>query len=396
MMTTRIVLASDEAFEARLRAAMPELNGNLHRWSGSTLDLQTKGVGELIAASPEVVAFGPGYTTDAVLAVAGELDRLHPELEVMVVADPSPTLWERVARAGVRELIPPTADDEELASAMRRAVAHVESRRGAAVPTAPAGTAAIDPKVIVVRSPKGGSGKTMVATNVAFTLAKAHPGEVALLDLDLQFGDVATALGIQPEYTIADAAANEELTPTGLKALLATHGQNLYVLCAPTEPTQADDITSDDILALIDLLRSAFRHVVVDTSGGLDEHTLAALDAATDVVLVCSNDVSSVRALRKEVDALTTAGIAAPRRHVVLNRANSRVGLEERDIAAAIGSPVNVRLESSRSVPLNMNCGIPVVEAEPAAAVSKQLCDLAARLVPVQAAPTTRWWRRRR
>jgi pilus assembly protein CpaE len=249
----------------------------------------------------------------------------------------------------------------------------------------------------VVRSPKGGSGKTMVASNLAVLLAQRHPGDVTLIDLDLQFGDVASALGIEPHYTIADATANADLTPTSLKASLSRHASDLYALCAPPRPEDADVITGDDVTAVLTLLRSAFRYVVVDTGAGTDEHTIAALEGATDLVLLCSMDVSSVRALAKDMATSRCRNLAGPTQHVVLNRGDSRVALEVRDIEATLGGKVNVQLSSSRVVPLHMNCGVPVVSAEPAAPIAKQLRELVDRVVPVIADVPARnsKWRRR-
>ena len=394
--TTRIALAAGADFEARLRAAVPELNGNLQRWPGSLKRVDAdRCVSELMAFDPEIVAFGPEVPTALVLAIAGHLDELHPDVEMLIVAEPSPELWQHAARAGVREIVSPDAPSSELNEALQRAVATVTARRQR-LDRSSARQDERPSDVIVVRSPKGGSGKTMVATNVAVALAHQHPGQVAIVDLDLQFGDVASALGLEPHYTIADATANDDLTPTALKALLSTHSSNLYALCAPVRPTDATDITGDDVTAVLALLQHEFRYVIVDTGGGLDEPTLAALAVATQVVLVCSMDVSSVRALRKELEVFDGAAVAPARRHVVLNRANSRVGLEVRDIEATIGRPIDLHLASSRSVPLNMNCGIPVVDAEPTSPVSRNLKELVGRLGPVPAAAANRSWRKRR
>jgi len=395
MTTTRIALAAAADFEKRLRAAVPGLNGNLQRWPGKLTERHAKDcVDDLMAFRPDVVAVGPGFSTASVLALAKQLDQLHPEIEVLVVAAPSPELWQQAARAGIREVVAPDAADEELVDALRRTITTVQARKT----HQDAGVEDFDRKVVVVRSPKGGSGKTMVASNVAVSLAHAHPGEVAIVDLDLQFGDVATALGLEPQYTIADATANQELSSTSLKGLLSTHASNLYALCAPTRPIDADDITGNDVTAVLDLLLAEFRYVVVDTGGGLDEPTLAALAVATDVVLVCSMDVSSVRGLRKELDTFTDSDAHSPRRHVVLNRANSRVGLELRDVEATIGRSIDLHLASSRAVPLSMNCGIPVVDAEPASQVSKQLRELVGRIAPTQTTATALSlpWRKRR
>src|SRR5207302_1531645 len=128
-----------------------------------------------------------------------------------------------------------------------------------------------------------------------------------------------------------------------------------------------------------------FRFVVVDTAAGTDERTVAALDNATDVVLLCSMDVSSVRALTKDVARFQPGGVGGPAQHVVLNRGDSQVALEVRDIEATLGLAVDVHVPSSRLVPLHMNCGVSVVEAEPNAPVAKQLRTLVDRMMPVRA-----------
>jgi pilus assembly protein CpaE len=389
----RILLAGDAATEARIRLAVPELNGNLHRWEGD-LAADALAEGGLLAGAPDVIAFGPGLPLGDVLDAAARLDRQHPLVEVLIVAPPSPALWEHAARAGVREVVAPDAGVNELAGAVRRVLATAELARphmAAAAPSAPA-----EGEVIVVRSAKGGSGKTMVASNLAVLLAKAHPGEVALVDLDLQFGDVGSALGLEPQYTIADATANADLNATSLKALLATHASKLHVLCAPAQWSEAHEITGDDVSAVLALLRSTFRYVVVDTPAGLDEPTLAALGAATQIVLLCSMDVSSVRALRKELDAVGGGSLARVQRHFVLNRADSKVALDVRDVEATIGAKLDLEVPSARAVPLNMNCGIAVVEAEPSAAITKQLRQLQHRLDPAPPMKPAGPFRRRR
>ena len=381
-----ILLIGDEPMEARLRAALPELNGNLRRWPDGAHELYVRrGLADLVAVEPEIIAFGPELPVDSVLELAAELDRLNPGIEVLVLAEPSPRVWEQAARAGVREVVSPSASNDDLGLAMRRAISTVMARRGQEPPSQP--TPGPRRALIVVRSPKGGSGKTMVASNVAVALAKRHPGEVVLIDLDLQFGDMSTALGIEPRYTIADATANADLTPTTLKTLLSTHKSSLYALCAPPRPDDAAVITGDDVAAVLTLLQAAFRYVVVDTAAGTDEHVTAALASATDVILVCSMDVSSVRAIRKDLESMGVDARGRSKQHLVLNRADSRVALETRDIEATIGCPIDVHIGSSRLVPLHMNCGVPIVEAEPSSPIARQLGELVQRLAPTPAIP---------
>lgn len=395
MSAIRITLVGDAATEERLRLAVPELNGELERWPGSPGDLYVRReLDGLIALGTDVVAFGPELPAESALELAAELDRRHPSAELLLFAEPSPGLWERAARAGVREIVSLNGDLDTLRTAVRRTIASAEGRRARDVDQAAA--AGPEGSVIVVRSPKGGSGKTMMASNLAVSLAKLFPHEVVVVDLDLQFGDLSTALAIEPTYTIADATATVDLTPTTLKALLSTHASSLCVLCAPPRPDEASVITGDDVTAVLQLLQSAFRYVVVDTAAGTDQRVEAAIAAATDVVLVCSMDVSSVRAIRKDIEATPPDVQRRLRQHVVLNRADSRVALEVSDIEATIGRAIDIHVSSSRLVPLHMNCGVPVVEAEPTSPVAKQLRELVARLAPASAASSRRALRRRR
>lgn len=394
-----IVLVSDALFEERMRAAVPSLNGNLRRWDGGTEAGVSDVVADMVGGGASIIAFGPELPLDSVLRMAAEIDRQQPEIEVLVVAEPTTALWARAARAGIRELVSPSSSDDGLRAAVERTMSTVSARSSRRRPDEGAGAAGDAHRaVIVVRSPKGGSGKTFVTSNVAVSLARRHPGEVVVVDLDLQFGDMASALGIEPSYTIADATANVELTPTALKALLTTHESGLYSLCGPPTPEEADVITADDIAAMLGLLQEAFRYVVVDTGAGFDRWTSVALDCATDVVLVCSMDVSSVRALRKDLMTLPPATDGTARRHVVLNRANSRVALDIKDVEATLGTPVDVQLPSTRCVPLHMNCGVAVVDAEPTSGVARQVGALVARLAPSPAVIRTsgRSLRRRR
>src|SRR5205085_10269992 len=163
----RVLLVADAAVEDRLRAAVPELNGNLQRWSGAPSNLRTgAGLAELMATKPDVVAFGPDLPTADVFELAAALDRQHPEIEILLMADPSPRLWERAARTGIREVVSSSADDEKLRVAVQRTLATITERRGHHRSLSPPEAAAL-PAVVVVRSPKGGSGKTMVASNIA-------------------------------------------------------------------------------------------------------------------------------------------------------------------------------------------------------------------------------------
>jgi pilus assembly protein CpaE len=246
-------------------------------------------------------------------------------------------------------------------------------------------------RVIVVLSPKGGSGKTAVASNLATVLARRHPGRVVAVDLDVQFGDLATALALRPTHNLAQLAQSVAIDSTSVKVALTPYEDNLYVLCASGDPADADMVKEAHVSTIIDLLARDFDYVVVDTAAGLDDHSLAAIEGASDVLLLSSMDVTSIRSARKAVDSLDRMHITTPRTFV-LNRADAKVGLDLDDAAAAVGLPVACTIPSSRDVPLAMNVGKPVVETEPRSVIAKQFEQLANLFdAPVDAEPKRRW-----
>jgi pilus assembly protein CpaE len=248
-------------------------------------------------------------------------------------------------------------------------------------------------KIIVVVSPKGGSGKTAVTANLAVALARRHPGQVVAVDLDVQFGDLSTALALRPERTLAQLVQANELDATTAKLFLTPYG-DLFVLAAAENPADADVVTHGHITTVLPLLAQEFRYVLVDTSAGLDERTLSAIECASDLLLVSSLDVTSIKTLRKALDALDTIGVKATR-NFVLNRADAKVGLDPSDAADAVGLKPVAMIPSSRVVPTSLNMGTPVVLSDPKSAVAKQLEQLSYLLAPaVDNDKAKRGWRR--
>ena len=243
--------------------------------------------------------------------------------------------------------------------------------------------------MITVVSPKGGSGKTILSSNLAVGLAMRAPGQAVLIDLDLQFGDAAYALMLAPQHTMADAvSALGDLDATTLKVFLTRHQSGLYILCAPDEPAEGESISVAATTAVIRMLAAEFRYVVIDTPAGLGEHTLAALEQSTDVVLVSDMDVPSVRNLRKALDALDLLGMVTPTRHFVLNRSDSRVGLDKDEVAAAAGMVIELEIPSSRNVPVSLNQGMPLVLGDPKSLVARRISQLVDRLDHCAGRPT--------
>lgn len=350
---------------------------------------------------PDVVIIDPGIATEQGLALAARFDEQYPTVAVLLISDMGPEIGIAAMRAGVRDVLHPAADASEIRLVLERVEQSAAARASQAGPTpvsAPAPMAPAAPArrgtVISVTSPKGGVGKTTVATNLAVALAQTAPNSTVIVDLDVQFGDVASALNLSPEYTLPDtvqaAVSRDSMV---LKTYLTLHPTGLYAICGAPDPASADGVTPESVSALIETLAAEFRWVVIDTAPGLTPHTLAALDHSNELVLVAAMDVPAVRGLRKELDTLHDLGLFGDHRHIVLNFADRSGGLDVGDIETAIGAKVDITLPRSTTVTASVNRGIPLLQAGGRDPMIKQLRALAGRLTPLPPAPSA--WRRR-
>lgn len=293
----------------------------------------------------------------------------------VLISDQAASISLAAMRAGARDILSPSATAGDYAAAIERAL------RSTARPDPDAKAGGQPGRVITVASAKGGVGKTTVATNLAVGLALLEPESTVIVDLDVQFGDVASALNLTAEYSLPDAArgatSGDALT---LKTLLARHETGLYVVPGSDSPAESDTVTASAAAALIQLLSGSFHYVVIDTSPGLTDHTLAALDMTTDLVLVTSLDVPGVRGLRMELNTLAQLGVVTGTRHVVLNFNEPARGLSVADVEATINTTVDLALPPSITVPLSVNQGVPLLQSRGNDRVTKQLANLVERI----------------
>ena len=336
---------------------------------------------------PKIVVLDACVEPEAALELAAQFDTQCPAISVILVSEPSPDVSVAAMRAGVRDILHPAADTADIQQVLNHAYS-AATDRALALDGAKGGQPAEDAsvkagKVITIVSPKGGVGKTTVATNVAIGLAKTAPHSTVLVDLDVQFGDVASALDLEPEYSLPDAVFGPaSRDPMVLKTFLTKHETGLYVICGPRTPADAEGISGQDVSKLLQTLAVDFNYVVVDTSPGLSDHTLAALDQTTDLVLLTSMDVPGVRGLRKELDTLAALDLLPDARHVVLNFIDTRAGLSIADVEATIGTGIDVRLPRSPATQASVNQGLPLLQNAVRNPMTKELRGLVNRFAP--------------
>ena len=238
-------------------------------------------------------------------------------------------------------------------------------------------------RLIVVFSPKGGVGTTTIAVNLAVALATRAPDRVAILDLDLQFGQVATHLNIPPRLTIADMARDDvSLRDPGVfQTYLDRHSSGLAVLSAPPTPDGASLITESMVQRLLETAGRAFQSVVVDAGSIVDARSEAVLAKATDIAIVVSPEFPALKSVHAMRELLDGSSDPLAETSFILNQIFAREILRLRDIEEALGTKIAMTIPHDAFVFLKgVNEGVPVVIGAPRSAAAEQLNRLATRM----------------
>lgn len=360
-MSRFLVLTSSPEFERHLATAL----GETHDIQVLASEAAGGSPGHLLAQNlggpVDVMVFGPDVRSEQMLAQAAKLEHAFPDIVLVLAAVAAPELTLAAMRSGIRDVLPPDTVAVRMREALERAAETSRSRKQIA--SDDASQKRVRGRVISVMSPKGGVGKTTVATNLAVGLAKLAPMGAVIVDLDLQFGDVASGLGLEPQYTINDAVSGAASSDAMvLKAFLSPHPSGAYAMCAPRRPADADLIKPAHVTTLINQLSLEFPFVILDTSPGLGEEVLAVLELATDGVWVCGMDIPSIRGLNHGLDVLRQLDLMPPSNTIVLNFADKRSGLTVQDVEATVGLPVDIILPWSRTLPFSTNAGVPLIQ----------------------------------
>lgn len=329
--------------------------------------------GALAGAHLDVVLHATSAPTLPVAELA--LIREHTRAPIVVLASGEASrLLEEALEEDVADVLLLPQLPENVFFAIRKAT-HAGRRLGGA------GQAPRKSRIVTVFSPKGGTGKSVIATNLALGLAKHEGKRTLLLDLDLQFGDAAIMLGLEPEKTIYDlVVAPGELDSEKLSGYVTGHASGLEVLPAPLRPEDAELVTEAKIAALLEVARGSYDAIVVDTSSFFHGPMLATLDQTDQLLLVCSLDVPTIKNVRLSLQTLELLSFPPKKVRVVLNRANTKVGMKRSEVESALDQKVRFEIPSERGVPLSVNRGEPLVVADAGADFSRAIRDAAKAL----------------
>jgi pilus assembly protein CpaE len=238
-------------------------------------------------------------------------------------------------------------------------------------------------RVITVFSPKGGTGKTVISTNLATAIAKYDGARTLLLDLDLQFGDAAIMLNVEPEHTLHDlAAAPGTLDAEKLGGYVVRHAPSgLDVLAAPLRPEEGEVVTDQKVEHLLQVARPVYDVIVVDTSPSFHGAMLSALDRTDVLLLVAAPEVPTLKNVRLGSETLRRLAFPPERVKLVLNRSDPAVGMRKPDIEAALSMPVSYELPTDPGVPVAVNEGTPLTLSSPGSAFALAVRSMSASLL---------------
>ena len=311
-------------------------------------------------SSADLVIVACSAKAASALSLIKNESALDPDRPVVVLQlDPAQSngFMQDVFAAGADDIIALPETPERIRHALQKVIAR---KRGATF-----AKGAVPARLVCVLGPKGGTGKTVTSCNLAVALAE-EGRRTNLVDLDLHFGDVGLGLRLAPERTIYDLArSGGTLDAEKLDDYLTPHASGVRTLLAPTRPDHAGAIAPKFIAEVLAVLRSMSDVVVVDTSAGFPPEVITAVDSSTDVCVVGTLDAFSLKDTKLGLETLDLMGYDASRVSLVLNRADTKVGITPADVLAIIGREPDVLVPSDREVPRSVNDGKPIASAKP-------------------------------
>ena len=348
-----------------VRAALPPDDIEVVEW----LEGAAKRTGETTADLAIVACSANSGSAISMIERAAKLVSGKPVVVLQLEGAHSNGYMHQVFAAGADDIIVLPETPEHIRHALQKAIAR---KRGSihADGAAPA-------SLVCLLGPKGGTGKTVTACNLSVALAEKGQ-RVSLVDLDLQFGDVGLGLNLKPEQSIyALARAGGTLDAEKVDDYLIEHESGVRVLLAPFRPDQAGAIQPEFIVEVLALLRSVSDFVVVDTPAGFSRDVIAAVDSSTDICVIGTLDMFSLKDTKLGLETLTRMGYADDSIRVILNRSDSHVGIGKNDVAWILGREPDLLIPSDRDIPRSVTKGNPIVSAQPRSAAAKAFRALA-------------------
>jgi pilus assembly protein CpaE len=373
---------------------IPETRDHLSKLLGFEADVEVVGAA---SGGPEAVEMATALKPDVVLMDINmpgmdgitATEKLAAEVPtaavIMMSVQGEADYLRRSMLAGAREFLVKPFSSDELTASIRQVWAREKDKLSrfapiiAAAETGPAGSG--EPaNVTAVFSPKGGVGRTTISVNLAVAAAQAGK-KVALVDASFQFGDVGVLLNLNPRNkSIADLASELQAGESydSLDSFMVTHSSGVRVLLAPPSPEQAELINPAGVKRVLEMLRNEYELILVDCPSSFNEPTLAVLDEADMILTLLTLEITSVKNMRLFLEVCEQLGYGPEKIRLVLNRADSTLGIRVADVEHSIGRKVDHTIVSDgRSVVYALNRGVPFFVSNREAQVSQDIQRLA-------------------
>jgi pilus assembly protein CpaE len=376
---------------------IPETREHLSRLLGLERDLDvagTAGTGEeaikvAMELRPDVIVMDinmPGM--DGVAAAEIISQRLPTSPIIMMSVHGEADQLKRSISAGAREFLVKPFSGDEFSASIRTVFEREISRRSQFEASVPTVTTPIHPtdeaerQVIAVFSPKGGAGRTTIATNLAVALHRETGARVCLVDANLQFGDVGVLLNLNPkDKSILDAVEHGDPDGDIIDTCVIDHSTGIRVLLAPPSPEGADLVTPHLMRSIIDHLSIGHEYVVVDLPSGLSDLSLAVMDAADTILVMTALEITTIKNVRLFLEVAEQLEYARTKVRLVINRADAAQGIRIADVEASVRRPIDGTIVSDgRLSVLAVNRGVPFVVSHPDSPLSRDVVKLARTL----------------
>jgi pilus assembly protein CpaE len=321
---------------------------------------------------------------DGITATEQLSSRVPTAATIMMSVQGEADYLRRSMLAGAREFLVKPFSSDELTASIRQVHAREREKIGRMAAASPAAATSGEPgRIVAVFSPKGGVGRTTIAVNLAIAAA-ATRGSVVLVDGSFQFGDVGVLLNLNPRTkSIADLVPELEAggDPESLDTFVVSHSSGLKALLAPPTPEMAELVTAASVRQVLDALRARNDLVIVDCGAAFNEPTLAILDMADTILAVLTLEITSIKNLRLFLEVAEQLGYSRTKVRLVLNRADSALGIRVADVEHSLGRTVDHSIVSDgKSVVLALNRGVPFIVANKDAQVSQDIQRIATSL----------------
>jgi pilus assembly protein CpaE len=326
---------------------------------------------EVRRTKPDILILELPRDFSKTLRTAERIKTELPNLYIFVSSEAkTPELIISAMRAGASEFLSKPLDPDELKVAIEKALKQKEQIKVQAPKVG---------RIISVFSKKGGMGVTTLAVNMGVALSQMDDRKTALLDLDLQLGDVTSFLNLSPEYNIIDVCNKEGgIDEVKLQSCMVRHQSGVYVLAEPRNPAESENVSPSQINSILEHLKSMFSFVVIDTPHSFDAKTLEAFELSDHIMVVAVPSVSSIRATKKTLAAFRDLGYAPDKVKLVVNRVSKKDRITASEIEKTLNYPITFAIPNNYPTVIDaINTGIPLVDHQTDSNVAKSITELA-------------------